>query len=630
MKKQHLAFLLHPFKNQLYPRERLVHSAAACCRAVAEMLAKHSTLRLNVVMPGYVLETVDGLLLSELRDHAKRGAIEWLVPGYSEPFLSLSPMWLTKANIKAGVAVFEELLGVRPSGFVPPFSNFDPVTIELLRDQGFNHMVISTALLPADCRERCGYWGTEHLGNWIVLFPSHVMHSYNAPASITAWLQNAFAHDQSDDDTTALAGVHYLLPLTDTVGTDSMTWVRTAVRALGRVQDHYQTVLYSEFLGANPPLGLQYLQASVDVNREGADNATFRNWLLSNHQVGLMHRRMLEVADQLEKHTTGKVGERLLREMFSVHDINRFLPASESGFNHLADRFWTYGKLVEIEKLLPDTPGLKGGQIRITDQLRNGMKSIIMGNRTMKAYISHRSGGALYELDFLGRAVNILAAAEPQPAPMPHVLLPGRSRMAFVDHLLPAGTRPGDRGAEFDERGDFVRGWFEYKVAKTPTGVKAVLARQGVVLQADRPCPLNMEKVFGLDRDRPELSFAYQLENRSMAPYAFTFATELAFALPGVAVGKGRIVCNRQSYEDFVWERLSLTDVTDLVIEDWLAGVRLTLRAQKALGVWCHPIGTPAQGYQGTSLVLSLPVELPGNSVWGLMGKISLRAIRRR
>ena len=95
-------------------------------------------------------------------------------------------------------------------------------------------LLISTALLPPECRERCGYWGTEHLGSWIVLFPSHVMHGYNAPASIGSWLQNVFSHDTQAGDSTALAGVHFLVPLSQLAKGDPLAWLRTAVRSLGR------------------------------------------------------------------------------------------------------------------------------------------------------------------------------------------------------------------------------------------------------------------------------------------------------------------------------------------------------------------------------------------------------------
>ena len=277
-----------------------------------------------------------------------------------------------------------------------------------------------------------------------------------------------------------------------------------------------------------------------------------------------------------------------------------------------------------------DPLGLRGGQIRIIDHLRTGAKSIVMANRALRAYISHRSGGAVYELDFYGRCVNLAAACEPQPAALPHVLLPGRSRLAFVDHFLAPDARPGDIGGTTQERGDFVQGWFDYTVHKTPIGARAVLARQGMLAQGERNCPLAMEKVFGVERDRAELSFAYRLENRSVAAYTFRFATEISLALPGAAVGKGRLVVGKTSYDDYAWERLTLDGVTELAIEDWLHGLRVTLTVQKPMSVWCHPVGSPGHGYQGTTLVFSAPVELAGGAFWGLVGKVSIRAIRRR
>ncbi len=630
MARQNVAFLIHPFKNQLHDKGRLKQGVEAFGKALLELLDRHSSLRYNVVLPGYALEALDGLMLSELRDHRKRGALEWLVVGYTEPFLSLSPTWLSRANIRTALDLAAELLDERPGGYVPPFSNWEPFTIELLRELGLHYAVLSSSLFPAQRRNCCGYWATEHLGASLVTFPSHAFHSYNAPANLSNWLQNAFAEDRADTDSSRLVVLHYLLRFSPGKGVDPYRWLRSASRLLSRIRAKYPTVRFSEFLADNPPLGLQYLPPSLDVNREGAHVHGFRNWLFSHEQVGLLNRRMLEVCDQVSRLEGRRGGDRLVRELFTVQDINRSLPGSESGFPHLADRFWSYAKLVEIEKGLPDMSRLKGGQIRITDHLRNGNKSIIMLNRALKVYINHRNGGGVYELDFFGRGVNVLAGYDPGPAGVPYVVMPGRSKMAFVDHLLPPDVRPADFGGDYQELGDFVRGWFEYKISKTPSGVKAILARQGSVLLGERKCPLAMEKVFGLERDLSELSFAYQLGNRSLAPYRLTFATELSFALPGVVVGKGALIAGKRRYEDFAWERLMLEQVTSIEIEDWLHGVRLTLRTAKPIDAWCHPLGSPSLGYQGTSLVLSLPVELAGNSLWSFVGKVSLRAIRRR
>ncbi|MBD3239135.1 MAG: DUF1926 domain-containing protein [Chitinivibrionales bacterium] len=626
----YLALLVHPFKNQLYAKGRLKESADRCGRALSELLGKYSGLRLNVVMPGSALEALDGLLLSELREHQRRGALEWLITGYTEPFLSLSPTWLSRANIETGMSLVADLLGAKPGGYVPPFSNWEPLSIETLRDLGLHYVVTSSSLLPPAARARCGYWATEHLGSSVMVYPTHVAHTYNAPASLSSWLQNAFGQDPDRSERPKLTSLHFLLPLAAGADDEPYRWLRSAVRSLARTQAKYQSVLFADYLGDNPPLGLQYLVGALDVNREGAELHEFRNWLFSHEQVGLLHRRMLEVCDGVSAIRERRGSEKLVRELFTVQDINRYLPAPESGFTHLADRFWSYAKLIEVERKLPQTDRLRGGQIRIADHLRNGHKSIIMANRALKAYINHRSGGAVYELDFGGRSVNLLAAGEPGMRNMPHVILPGRTRASFIDHILPPGLLPADFAGDYKELGDFVDGWFEYKISKTTTGVRAALARQGAILQGEKNRPLNMEKVFSIERDRAELSFAYQLANNSPGPYSFTFATELSLALPGVAMGKGRLSVGRKRYEDFAWDRILLENVTDLALEDWQTGVRIALKTQKPVGIWCHPIGTPSIGYQGTALILTLPVEIGPSALWSLVGKLQVRAVRRR
>jgi hypothetical protein len=631
MKRQSLALLIHPFGNRLVSRASLKESVVGCMRSIAELAEKYPTMRLNVVLPGYALECLDGLLLSELREHGKRGAIEWLVTGYTEPFVSLSPPWLTKANIKLSIEMAAELLDSKPSGYVPPFSNWEPFIVELLKDLGIHYVVLSTAVFPAAARQRCGYWATENLGSSILLFPLHVLHHYNAPAQLGSWLENVFGQDCDGGDGAGVVGVQYLLPLSEPAGIDPLQWLRAAVKGLSRNPMRYQTVRFGDFLSDAPPLGLQYLQPSLDLHGEGEEPGRFRNWLFSHGQVGILHRRMMEVCDSLAPHAGKRAYEKQMRDLFSVQDTNRFLPAPESGFAHLADRLWSYNKLIEIEQRLPEAERARGGQIRIADHLRNGSKCIVMTNRALKAYINHRCGGALFELDFGGRGFNLVAGYDRRRFAAPAVVEAGRSKMAFVDHLLPVGTSLADfEKGEYTELGDLVGGSFDYRVHTAQSGVRAVLARQAVAQQGGRNCPLTVEKVFGLERGRGELSFAYQLSNPTLTPYTFTFATELTFAFPGVAGAQARLRVGRTTVTDLGTHRATLAAATQLAFEDRRAGVRVVIRTQKPVDVWCYPLARSDDGpYQGTTVVLTSTVALAGNGMWSLMGKLVCRSIRK-
>ena len=105
------------------PKTALKDAINSFTANLLSIAAEFPHLRFNLVFPGYFLESIDVLLLSKLRELSKKGNLEWILTGYTEPFLSLSPLNLTSHNINHGLQLFSELAGETPCGFLPPFSN---------------------------------------------------------------------------------------------------------------------------------------------------------------------------------------------------------------------------------------------------------------------------------------------------------------------------------------------------------------------------------------------------------------------------------------------------------------------------------------------------------------------------
>ncbi|MDR0330899.1 MAG: hypothetical protein LBH93_04225, partial [Chitinispirillales bacterium] len=190
--------LLQPYKNGLMPKKGLAEAVSRFARGVLGLCEKYPRLRFNIALPGYMLECVDPLALSSLRDMVKRGSVEWLCMGYTEPFLSFSPLRLTSENIALGAKVFSELTGEAPLGFVPPFSNWEPSHIDMFGASGLKYAAVSNALLPESEAQSSGYWITEHTGSSMALFPARSYNSANAPADLAGWAKKSFPDDTPD------------------------------------------------------------------------------------------------------------------------------------------------------------------------------------------------------------------------------------------------------------------------------------------------------------------------------------------------------------------------------------------------------------------------------------------------
>lgn len=627
MKRHGLALLIHPYKNILIKKDKMKSMLDAFAEKLTDIFASHSNFRINLTMPGNMLQMLDPLLLSKLNEFHKSDCLEWLTPGYTEPFISFSPLWLTNENIKHGIETFNQLLGTEPSGYVPAFSNWEPSSINILLDNRMHYTVLSRTLLPKNIQNYCGYWITEHTGHSMAIIPSYTLHFFNAPANIPDWIERAI-ENTPDKSSTHLIVIDYLVPLIPHKSRDPFKWINSFAESLDTLLVKYQLNLLHELPALTPPLGLQSIPSSLTFKQDDEQQASqWSNYLYTFDSVGIMQRKMMDIAENIKTHGDSKNMLPLKRLLFSAQDINRYLPNTSSGFQHIRDRFWTFGQMIEIEREILKKDNITGSQIHIADFLKNGTKSIVMSNKNLKVYIDHKNGGQIFELDYRERSANLFACYNSKPHMPPRILVPGKSRTSFIDHFLDEECQRSDfiNGSAKNNNG-FINGQFDYKIKKTATSVKTILTRQGSIDINGKPHPLIIEKVFGLEKHKPDLSFVYQFSNHSLTAYAFKFAVELNISLPGVQSHQAEIICNKKSYDKLAWDRISLIDVTEWKIKDKRIGVEIKIITQKPVTVWCYPVAQSSP-YQGTTLVITKPVLLRENSAWSLMGKISCKKI---
>ncbi len=635
MKQNAVALLLQPYKNRLMEPDELKKSVNGFAEHLLALAALHPNFHFNVVLPGYLLECINPLLLSSLREMSKRGCLEWLLTGYTEPFFAFSPVALTECNIKYGMQIFTELTGAAPAGFLPSFSSWDPGYIASLSALGLNYSVLSCAALPPETQNSCGYWFSEQGGNTLALFPSRLLNRYTAPADLIEWLHELIKLDGRSESAEKIVTVHYLLPLQPEKGDDAFRWLQSAVAELDKHLLHFRAVLLQEARSLQKPIGIQHLPPCLPLFTDGeAEPHYFLNRLRSFDQVGILQRKMMDCAERISSVKERKLAEKLRRNLFFLQDINRYLPRTSSGFPILSDRLWTYGKLIDIESELQELDQASSGRIRITDFLRNGNKCLIMSNAALAAYCDYKNGGHIYELDYLDRRINLCAAFNPVPHTPPDVVSPSASFSAFIDRIYEESTTPdaiaGGRGVDV---GTFAEEAYEYKIKRSQSGVKAALKGQGGFQFGGKTVPLSIEKVFGLEKDDPIFSYVYQLSNHSLASYSFTFAVELHLSLPGVMDRHVRLLNGKTAHQGLGWGPIILEKTTRWSISDFVAGVRLQFVVQKPVDVYCLPLRGREGEFDpscGFKLVLASTIALEQSSTWTLVGSINCAKLRKR
>lgn len=622
MRRDQLILLLQPYKNGLLPKKDLTGSINRFARLLLSHCEKYSRLRFNVALPAYIMERIDASTMAALREMVKRGSVEWLCTGYTEPFLSFSPLCLTSENITLGTAVFADLTGEAPTGYAPPFSNWEPSHIDMFNAAGLKYAVIANEIVAKNEAESSGYWMTEHTGSSMAVFPARTYHRYNAPESITSWVKEACTHDKPDDPPRILI-LKYLYSLLPENAEHQEKWFEQATADIEKHILELQPLRFKDVLGNVPPLGLHYFPPSLVPSHNEPATQYFLNHLHCYDQIGVMQRKLMDVCDSVRELKDVKLATKLRKLLFFAQDINRFLPAQRSGFCEVADRLWTYGQLIDVERELYELKDTQNGIIRLTDFLRNGYKSVIMSNRALKMCLDHKNGAQVYELDYRERSYNACAAYNPAIRTRPNVIVPRESKLAFCDKIFMADKFNVDDYAKglIKDCANFADSPFEYTFKNSPSGVRVLLNCNGEFVDNGQACQLSMDKVFGLEKDNAVLSFSYKLGNASLADYSFILGIEVPLSLPGTPKGGARIIGGKTKAAINDNEPTVINDITEWTVEDDEAGVRMEFVTQKKVSVWL---------LSGDTLLITCPIEIEKDSTMSLTGRLSFKKIKAR
>lgn len=633
MKRQTLALIIQPFKNRLLPPSVLRDSIDRLFLELINLMYEYPHLRLSCGLPAYILEHASALNLSKVRDLFKKDSIELILTGYTEPFLSLSPTPLTKNNIKHGLRVFSELTGDLPGGYLPPFSNWEPSTIEMLREIGLNYAVLSQELFPSNIKNSGGYWTAEHAGKSISIFPSIIIHQTNAPADLIDWLEKTNKSTNNTENDRLLT-IHYLFSLDPMREANPYRWLRYAASELDKHLLNYQPVRLCDAINTTQSRGFQYIPSSMLTEAHGQADRHFLNYLYSHDQAGILQRKLVDVHDQLASYTNTKAFPNLQKQLYFVQDINRLFPGKDSGFTQTADRLWSFSKMIEIERQIDSINPPEGGKIQVSDFFRDGGKTVILSNKHIKLYIDHKKGGQIFSFDHRGRTLNLASAYTPELHDPPDILSSGKSRTWFLDRILP----PESKGSDFAQGSvptlsNFYQAPFDYKIGTgAGGGVRVIMIRNCFYYIEERNIPLRVEKVFGLEKNSSIFSFVFQLTNPSLVPSNFKFTTEINFSFPSCGTPELRVLHGSTVHENPGWQFIEIPNTTKWVIEDRNGGIRMHFQTQKPVDIWFIP---PSQSsrhssvIQGLTMMITSSVELPPSSNWKNVGKVLCRKLRK-
>lgn len=296
----------------------------------------------------------------------------------------------------------------------------------------------------------------------------------------------------------------------------------------------------------------------------------------------------------------------------------------------------------------------------VADHDADGRDEVLVRTPHFAAIVHPGSGGCLSELDLRQRGIAMLSALSPVEEPYHTRLvgnevllvpdddqaalpsLPGTERGepalasltidrvprgSFQDHFLgPETTLESFARRQFRELGDFALEPYDIMKTTSPNGAEfgsVSVGRSGVVRDTGHSLLLRVEKAFRFDLDRPRLTVAHVLSNRSREPANTWFGLEWTFGLPGSdasavtlktmdADDNERIVCLADGPVD-------LGEHSWLEWEDRKGKTAIVIEIGRPMGVWWVPVRTVHEGpsglvetVQGNTLLLHAPM-----SIWG-------------
>ncbi len=625
MKRNNIALVLQPFKNSVVDELKLKTLCNAFASDMLSALSRFTNLRWNIVLPGYMLDYISQKNLLSLRSLIQQETAEMLTTGYTEPFLSLSPQWLLLHNIQRSIDLFHDKLGIKPRGYLPPFSNWEPSCIATLNEAGMSYAVLSNVVFPLENRYTNGYWTTEHLGDSTTIIPSHTVKLSGHPITFHASLEAAILHARRNQ----VPCIKLLIDITKTSKTALADRIATAAHFFENNLLNLHPLTFEELLTLNSAAGIQYLPQSLVIRRDAPERISyFKNHLFSYEQIGILHRKLMEIARSASKIANKKQQKRILDLLYWAQDINCFLPGDSSGFISPVHRLWSYEKMIRTEMLHYSIDNVSGGQIKIFDFFKNGMKTLTMSNKKLKLYIHYQSGGSIFGLDYRPMHLNLNATYSSNSSSRPDIIVPGKSKSCFVDRLLlPSVTRADYINRRFAEQSDAYCGKYDYDVTRNSRSMKSLLKYNGSFCQQKKRFPITIEKAFTLQEKNPLFSFSYQLYNLSLSPLHFRLAIELNFMFPGVLRNEAFAFSDKKKYT-LSNCAFTYSNTSKWRIEDRMTGLRLIFATVKPLDIWIYDFrreDPSLQQYQGTAIILTTCIHAKENIDWSLTGNITFK-----
>lgn len=673
-----------------------------------DVLERHPRIKMTLHYSGHLLAWLAAEhpeFVARLRELVAKGQIELLTGGYYEPVLSMIPDDDRLAQLaKQSQAIHAHVGQPESPGAWLAGRTWEPHLAKPLAQSGVRYTLVddihfrAAGLAPGAVY---GHYVTEELGHALSLFPNHralrALIPFQPPEKVIEHLR---AQATSDGARLAVAfddgekfGVWpnayqavYIEGWLDgffTALEENADWIELVTlgeyharhRAWGRIYlpsaSHQEMQAWA--LPSEAGVRLDEARATVDEPyRDFLRGGYWRNFLTKYPEANVLHKKMLRVAERLERVA---LGARPLQPGQTVEDALSEAEDRALAWARAKDALWraqshdpywhgVYGGIylnhlrqanhralieacVEIDRLEHGKGPFSKREVFDLD--RDGAAEVLVDTAAQGLMIAPGYGGALFGHDLKREGVNVLdtLARRPEayhkqitgaalaseadstlaePGETPVSKEPGLERFlhydwyrryAFLDHFFHADTRLETlQNMSFGEQGDFVNQPYAIEPA-APEDAKFAgqvirLRRDGHVWVGSEFWPVRVEKVYRVPAQGVGFAVEYAVTNLREKPVSLWFGVELNWNVPG-----GRDA-ERAFYtttgRTLPQSHLAAAATDERLLEIGLrasTGLELHL-AWNVLGdVWRFPLETVSRSEAGFERVYQSSVVLP-------------------
>ena len=532
-------------------------------------IEKHPSIKLSFHITGYLL---DWLLehhkeyIEMFREMIQRGQVEMMGGGYYEPILAVIPPHDRIGQIQMMSDKLEKLFGKRPRGMWLAERIWEPQLPVCLKEAGIEYVVVDDYhFIKAGLRkeELAGYYITEDMGDPLKIFPGNERLRYIIPfEAVERFIEHVrwasalgpnpaviFADDGEKFGT--WPGTHQWVY--------NEGWLDRFLNAVTENSDMVKPVTFSEYMDNNDPVGRVYLPTTSYMEMgewalpaEASETFTnlvnevkswpdgerigrflqggfWRNFFAKYPESNWMHKRMLMVSEEVRSQDARCKMQPATSHLYQAQCNDAYWHGVFGGLYLPHLRTAVYENLIKAENLAEERQ--KDESTRLMEKAKtfspqplaftlikdfdaDTFNEILVRTQSLNLFFSPHNGGAIVELDYRPKAVNLSntlsrweegyhhrvkiqaqktnqgeaksihdLTLSKEEGLEKHLFFDKYQRLSLVEHFLKKQeTLDAFRMSTCEELGDFFHGSYEIRGQKEIQGsIRLILNRNGRV-----------------------------------------------------------------------------------------------------------------------------------------------------